>query len=60
LESAVKSDSSPKDGKFGQRVSSWIGKMISKSAQGAWKVATNVAADFLTKALCAYYGIPQQ
>ena len=60
LESAVKSDSPPKDGKFGQRVSSWIGKMISKSAQSAWKVTTNVAADFLTKALCAYYGIPPQ
>jgi len=34
-----------------------MGKMMSKSAEGAWKVTTTVAANVLTKALEAHYGM---
>jgi hypothetical protein len=42
---------------FGNRVQSWLGKMISKAADGSWKIAISVAANLLTKALMQYYGI---
>jgi hypothetical protein len=42
---------------FGKKVQTWLGKMISKAADGSWKIATSVAANLLTKALMQYYGI---
>ena len=42
---------------FGNKVQTWLGKMISKAADGSWKIATSVAANLLTKALMQYYGI---
>lgn len=42
---------------FGAKVSTWLGKMVSKSAQGVWKVGTSVASQVLTKALLGYYGL---
>ena len=57
LETAIKADPLPSGQKFGKRVSAWMGKMIQKSAEGAWKVTTTVAANVLTKALEAHYGM---
>lgn len=42
---------------FGPKVSGWIGRMVSKSASGLWKVGTDVAVPLITKALQAYYGL---
>ena len=58
LQVAVKTDDVPATrGKFGREVSKWFGSMITKSAQGIWKVASSVASNLLTKALSAYYGL---
>jgi hypothetical protein len=58
LKVAVKTDPLPKTTKnFGKKVSTWIGKMISKAASGLWKVSTTVAADIISKALVNYYGL---
>jgi len=59
LEGAIAEDPAPKAKQpFGRRVSTWVGKMVGKSASGAWKVGTSAAADILTAALKAYYGLP--
>lgn len=58
LEKAVSTDPAPtKADSFGKRVSTWIGKMVSKAASGVWKVSTAVASDLLVKALASYYGL---
>ena len=41
----------------GDKVNSWLGRMVSKAANGSWKIATDVAANLLTKALMHYYGM---
>ena len=53
LKTAISSDPPPE----GKKVSAWMGKMVSKSAEGGWKVATTVAGNLLTKALEAHYGM---
>ncbi len=59
LEAAIAADPAPKgDQPLGRRVSTWLGKMLTKAASGAWKVGTSAAADVLTAALKAYYGLP--
>lgn len=45
---------------FGKRVTSWIGMMLMKSAEGTWNVATTAASVILAKALAQYYGLPDQ
>jgi hypothetical protein len=58
LGEAIKKDEKrPKKLGFGKSVQTWLGKMISKTADGSWKIATSVAANILTKALMQYYGI---
>jgi AbiTii len=57
LEVAIKGDPEPTEKKFGKKVSTWMGKMVQKSAEGAWKVTTTVGANLLTKALEKYYGM---
>lgn len=56
LDSAVQAEPNVVGGKFGKRVSSWIGKMVQKSAEGVWKITTDVAAKLIAEALKAYYG----
>ena len=41
---------------FGKNVSSWMGKMITKSASAAWKIKTGAAASLLATAIGKYYG----
>jgi hypothetical protein len=57
LKEAVEQETEIKTpGKFGTKVSSWIGNMITKAASGTWKVGCEVATKLLTAALMQYYG----
>ncbi|MCJ7507660.1 MAG: hypothetical protein MUO85_02870 [candidate division Zixibacteria bacterium] len=58
LKEAVKQEPKATPKGFGGKVASWIGKMVTKSAQGIWNVATTVASNVLSKALAQYYGWP--
>jgi hypothetical protein len=58
LEEAVREEPKASAQGFGKRVASWIGKMITRSAEGAWAVTTTVASNLLSKALAQYYGLP--
>ena len=57
LDKAIKEDaeSGVKD-TLGNKVRTWIGKMIGKSGSAAWNVATSVATQILIQALSKYYG----
>jgi hypothetical protein len=59
LEKAIKDDPQPiSSDRFGDKVSDWIGKMITKTATGAWNISVQVAGAVLTKAISKYYGLP--
>jgi hypothetical protein len=58
LKEAVEAEPKATKSGFGRRVASWIGQMVTKSAQGLWKVAAPLASNLLTKAVAAYYGLP--
>lgn len=58
LESAITADpKSIEPGRFGPKVSNWMGKMIANASSGAWGVGIAAAGDLLSKAIGAYYGI---
>lgn len=58
LEKSLRSDPRPsKTQQFGQKVSSWIGNMVQKSASGGWEIGVAVAGQLLAQAISAYYGI---
>lgn len=58
LKEAIEQDPKPTEpGRFGQRVSHWIGKMTGKAASGAWKVTLDTAGKLLPGAIAAYYGL---
>jgi hypothetical protein len=58
LEAAIDKDPKPKTGSpFGKRVAAWMGTMVTKAALGAWKVGSSAAAELLTAAIKAYYGL---
>jgi hypothetical protein len=58
LHAAVQSDPQPQKGQgFGPRVSSWIGSMVKKAAEGSWRVGVEVGASLLTQAISKYYGL---
>ena len=40
--------------KFGPKVSSWIGKMVTKSATGGWQIAAGAAGKLLADAITKY------
>lgn len=57
LEQAVRQDpEQPVKGKFGDQVSKWTGKMVSKAASGSWDVGVSAAGDLLSSALMKFYG----
>jgi len=58
LQGAVKSDRKPtnKD-RFGPGVSSWIGKMLKKAADGTWNIGIGTAGSLLAQAIGKYYGL---
>jgi hypothetical protein len=44
------------DKTFGPKVTTWLGKMVSKASSGAWAVSLGAAGALLEKALLGYYG----
>mgnify|MGYP001601343944 CR=1 FL=1 len=58
LKEAVTAEPKTTTAGFGEKVASWMGRMIAKAAQGAWKVTTTVASNLLSKAMAQYYGLP--
>lgn len=58
LQDAVGSDHKPIDrGEFGPKVSSWIGKMMQKAADGSWGIGIGAAGNLLAQAIAKYYGL---
>ena len=57
LKEAIQTDGEPKSEKeLGSNVSGWIGKMVSKAADGSWKIALGAGGNLLATAIKAYYG----
>lgn len=57
LHARVIKDGSLEDRSFGPLVSDWIGKMITKAADGSWNVTIGAAGNLLASAISSYYGI---
>ena len=58
LQQAVENDGQPtNEGKLGPRVSSWIGGMVKKAADGSWGVGVSAAGNLLARAIAKYYGL---
>lgn len=58
LEKAIRSDPIAKTkNKFGKKVSSWMGRMLAKAANGSWRVSAAAAGNLLAQAIGAYYGL---
>jgi hypothetical protein len=58
LKDAIDNDPKPnKKGKFGKRVSVWMGKMLTKAATGSWEISASAAGNLLAQAIGAYYGL---
>ena len=59
LETAIKADPppAPNNKNLGKRVAGWVGKMVTKSAEGAWKVGTDAATKLLVDAIKSHYGL---
>lgn len=59
LEDAIRHDPQPNDkAKFGDKVSGWVGKMVTKAAQGGWNIGLGAAGDLLASAISKFYGLP--
>jgi hypothetical protein len=58
LQNAITYDNPPKlKGNFGDNVSVWMGKMITKAASGSWQIGVGAAGNLLAQAISLYYGI---
>jgi hypothetical protein len=58
LELAIEADETPSANKqFGTNVSSWIGSMVSKAAEGSWSISLATAASVLGIGISKYYGL---
>lgn len=57
LENALKAEPDASPSAYGPKVAAWLGRMMSKAADGTWKMATGAAGAFLGKALEKYYGL---
>lgn len=57
LKHAIQHDTEPDTkGKFGDKVSAWMGRMLTKAANGSWQVSVAAAGNLLAQAIGAYYG----
>ena len=57
LKDAIDNDPKPNTkGKFGDRVSAWMGKMLTKAANGSWQISAAAAGNLLAQAIGIYYG----
>lgn len=59
LHAAVIAEPKAEAGKWGPRVSKWVGKMVGKAADGSWQVGLGAAGNLLAQALTAFYGLPR-
>lgn len=58
LQTAIQSDPQPTmQNNFGDKVSAWFGKMMTKAASNAWQVELAIASNLLTQALNNFYGL---
>lgn len=58
LQEAVAHDPAPSSVKsFGPRVSSWVGRMLTKAADGSWEISIATGGALLASALAKYYGL---
>lgn len=58
LEYAITQDPEPIDAKkLGPKVSNWIGKMITKAADGSWEASVSAAGTVLAAAIQKFYGL---
>ena len=60
LESAINTDDKKeviKNKSLGAKVSSWLGNLLTKSAQGTIPIIQNLSAKLISKAILLYYGI---
>lgn len=58
LKHAIQHDPAPDTkGKFGDKVSAWMGRMLTKAANGSWQVSAAAAGNLLAQAIGAYYGL---
>ncbi|MBJ8476467.1 AbiTii domain-containing protein [Acinetobacter bereziniae] len=58
LQDAIELDPTPTEpNKLGSNVSSWIGNMIGKAANGSWDVSIAVAGTLLAEAITKFYGL---
>ena len=53
---AMSDGPNPASSGFGPKVSAWMGRMISKAADGSWAIGTGAAGNLLSTALSKYYG----
>lgn len=59
LRAAISDDAGSPDHaerKFGPRVRSWIGRMMSKAGTSTWQIAVAAAGNVLGNAISAFYG----
>ncbi|MBC3767679.1 hypothetical protein [Neptunicella marina] len=58
LQKAISSDPEASEkGTFGPKVSSWIGKMTEKAAEGSWGIGIGAAGNLLATAIAKFYGL---
>jgi hypothetical protein len=57
LREAIETDDQPEAKEFGPKVQNWLGKAITKMAQGSWKTVTDAAPKLIVKALIHYLGL---
>jgi hypothetical protein len=56
LQTAVKKDGPRPKEQLGERVTAWMGRMLTKAVAGTWKIALAIAPEVLKQALHHYYG----
>jgi AbiTii len=57
LRGALQSEESKPEQGFGPKVSSWIGKMVGKAADGTWNIGLEAAGNLLAQVISKYYGL---
>lgn len=56
LRTAVEKDGPPQKKQLGERVTAWMGRVLTKAITGSWKIVLATAPELLKQALFHYYG----
>ncbi len=56
LKEAIAADGEPKQGQYGERVKTWVGKMTGKAIDGSWTIGIGAAGTLLAEGLKAFFG----